>query len=44
MLDEELMAEMSRELPENIPSLFISSVTQYNLDKLKDMIWQAIMD
>jgi GTPase len=44
MLDEELMAEMSRELPENIPALFISSVTQYNLDKLKDMIWQAIMD
>jgi GTPase len=44
MLDEELIAEMSRELPENIPALFISSVSQYNLDKLKDMIWQAIME
>lgn len=42
MLDEELMAEMQKELPENIPSIFISSVSQYNLDKLKDLIWQAI--
>jgi GTPase len=44
MLDEELMAEMSKELPENIPALFISSVTQFNLDKLKDMIWKAIVE
>jgi len=42
MLDEELMAEMKKELPENIPSIFISSVSQYNLDKMKDLIWQAI--
>jgi len=42
MLDEELMEEMKKELPENIPSIFISSVSQYNLDKMKDLIWQAI--
>ncbi|KEO72872.1 GTPase ObgE [Anditalea andensis] len=42
MLDEELMAEMQKELPDNIPSIFISSVSQYNLDKLKDLIWQSI--
>ncbi|MBS9522474.1 GTPase ObgE [Litoribacter ruber] len=42
MLDEELMTEMKKELPENVPTLFISSVSQYNLDKLKDMIWQEI--
>jgi len=42
MLDEELIAEMQKELPENIPSIFISSVSQYNLDKMKDLIWQAI--
>lgn len=42
MLDEELMKEMEEDLPEGIPSVFISSVSQYNLDKLKDMIWQAI--
>lgn len=42
MLDDELMAEMAQQLPKGIPSIFISSVAQKNLDKLKDMIWQAI--
>lgn len=42
MLDEELMKEMEADLPDGIPYVFISSVSQYNLDKLKDMIWQAI--
>lgn len=42
MLDEELISEMEFEIPIGIPCTFISSVTQYNLDKLKDLIWQAI--
>lgn len=42
MLDEQLMKEMEKELPKGIPHLFISSVSQMNLDKLKDLIWQAI--
>jgi len=42
MLDEELMKEMEREIPKGIPYTFISSVSQYNLDVLKDLIWQAI--
>jgi GTP-binding protein len=42
MLDEELMLEMEREVPENIPHTFISSVSQFHLEKLKDLIWQAI--
>ncbi|HLT08996.1 MAG TPA: GTPase ObgE [Cyclobacteriaceae bacterium] len=42
MLDEDLMKEMEQELPKDIPSIFISSVSQYNLEKLKDLIWQAI--
>jgi GTP-binding protein len=42
MLDEELMAEMKKDLPANIPSLFISSVAQKNITELKDMLWQAI--
>lgn len=42
MLDEELMEEMRAEVPTEIPSLFISSVTQYNLQALKDLIWQTL--
>lgn len=42
MLDEQLMKEMEREIPNDLPYVFISSVSQYNLDKLKDLIWQAI--
>jgi len=36
------MQEMQAEIPEGISAVFISSVTQTNLDRLKDMIWQAI--
>lgn len=39
MLDEELMEEIEKDLPK-IPYVFISSVAQYNLDKLKDLLWQ----
>jgi GTP-binding protein len=42
MLDEELQAEMKKEVPEGIPSVFISSVAQKNLDALKDLLWKEI--
>ncbi|MDP2040938.1 MAG: GTPase ObgE [Algoriphagus sp.] len=42
MLDNDLMKEMEEEIPKDIPFVFISSVSQFNLDKLKDLIWQAI--
>lgn len=42
MLDDELMEQMKSDIPQELPTLFISSVSQYNLDKLKDMLWQAI--
>lgn len=41
MLDDELMEEIKKDLPE-IPYVFISSVAQKNLDKLKDMIWLGL--
>lgn len=41
MLDEELMNEISDEL-KNIPHMFISSVAQKNIDKLKDKIWEIL--
>jgi GTP-binding protein len=42
MLDKELQDEMSKELPEGIPSIFISSVAQKGLDELKDLLWKEI--
>ena len=42
MLDEELKDEIATELPEDLPSLFISSVAQQGLTELKDLIWQKL--
>jgi len=39
LLDEELMGEMKKELPEGIESLFISSVTGQGIQALKDLLW-----
>ncbi len=41
MLDEELMKEICLEL-NDIPHLFFSSVTGYNIMKLKDQIWAIL--
>lgn len=42
LLDEELMQEIEKELPKDIPHLFISSVTQQGLTKLKDELWKML--
>ncbi|WP_028295573.1 GTPase ObgE [Olivibacter sitiensis] len=42
LLDEELIAEMKKELPHDIPSVFISAVAQTGIAPLKDLIWKAI--
>lgn len=42
MLDEELKTEIEKELPKGIPHIFISSVANMNIDKLKDMLWRAL--
>ena len=42
LLDEELQEALTQELPEGIPSIFISSVSGYHLTQLKDMIWEAL--
>lgn len=44
LLDEELMAEMKKELPEELPTMFISSLTNYRLEELKDLIWKTLQD
>lgn len=42
MLDAELMDQMRPLLPAGIPSVFISSVSGYNIPALKDMLWEAL--
>ena len=42
MLDDELKEAIQKELPQNIPSVFISSVTGMNLTELKDMLWSTL--
>ena len=45
MLDEELLEEMKREVKEDlgdVPYTFISSVSRYGLQELKDMLWRLL--
>lgn len=42
MLDDELKAAIKKELPANIPHIFISSVTGQGLPELKDLLWQTL--
>ena len=44
MLDDELIEEIEKTLPPDIPHVFISAVTGYGIDKLKDILWSAIND
>lgn len=41
MLDEELMEALEEDLP-NIPHIFISSITGYNITALKDLLWREM--
>jgi len=42
MLDEELKQAIEKELPENVPHIFISSVTHYHIQELKDLLWKVL--
>lgn len=42
MLDEVLIEQMQKELPKDVESVFISAVTNYNIQELKDMLWQVL--
>ncbi len=42
LLDEELKNWISKELPKDIPAVFISSVTGKGLTSLKDVIWEKL--
>jgi GTP-binding protein len=42
MLDEELKAAIVKELPSEIPHVFISSLTNKGLTELKDLLWKVL--
>ncbi len=42
MLDQELMDEIEETLPDGVPHIFISAVTQYNITQLNDIIWEEL--
>jgi GTP-binding protein len=42
LIDAELEGEIKQTLPQDLPVIFISSITQKNLTQLKDLIWQAL--
>jgi GTP-binding protein len=42
LIDDELQAEMERELPQGLPFVFISAVAQKGIQQLKDLIWLTL--
>lgn len=42
MLDEELMDAIKKEIPTDLPTTFISSITNKGLTELKDLIWRNL--
>jgi GTP-binding protein len=44
MLDDELKAEISAKLPEDIPHLYISSVANQGITELKDALWVMLSE
>lgn len=42
LLDEELMDMLRETLPEDLPVVFISSVTGFGLNDLKDVLWKEL--
>ena len=42
LLDEELIAMLHETLPDDLPVVFISSVTGLGLDELKDVLWREL--
>ncbi len=42
LLDEELMEMLRAELPTDLPVIYISAVTGFGLDKLKDTLWEEL--
>jgi len=44
LADDELLDLLKPDIPENIPYVFISAITQMGLDKLKDLLWATMTE
>ena len=44
MLDEELRKDIEKELPADIPHVFISAVSSQGLQELKDLLWKTLQE
>lgn len=44
LIDDELRALITEEIPDDLPHVFISSVAQQGLMELKDLLWKMIND
>jgi GTP-binding protein len=44
MLDEELRNDIEKELPADIPHVFISAVSSQGLQELKDLLWKTLQE
>lgn len=42
LIDDELMEMLKAELPDDLPVVYISSVTGYGLQELKDILWEKL--
>jgi len=42
LLDDELKKALTKQLPRKIPCIFISSIAQWGLNELKDMLWTEL--
>lgn len=42
LLDDELIQMLHETLPDDLPVVFISAVTGYGIDQLKDVLWQEL--
>ncbi|MDR1737224.1 MAG: GTPase ObgE [Candidatus Symbiothrix sp.] len=42
MLDEELETALAQDLPDDLPHIFISAITQRGLTALKDLLWNKL--
>ncbi|MCL2596737.1 MAG: GTPase ObgE [Paludibacter sp.] len=42
LLDEKMIKQMQKLMPENIPTIFISAVTGWGIPELKDLLWTEL--